>query len=109
VYNDGLIISCYLYRYFGWNIILQVSCSKKNHTILWKHPQIQYVVSVLNLQNFTQVLVMELLPTGGNLGGTKCWASVGATLAKLHTATGQRYGWAVEEYAFGDLKFSNAW
>ncbi|PTQ13166.1 aminoglycoside phosphotransferase [Sphingomonas oleivorans] len=53
-----------------------------------------------------EALVIELLPTQGALNHG--WASLGLTLATLHAATGDRYGWA-EDYAFGPLGISNGW
>ena len=49
-------------------------------------------------------LVMELLDTGGSSD----WASAGVELAKLHNATGDRYGWH-EDYAFGRVAIPNGW
>jgi fructosamine-3-kinase len=52
------------------------------------------------------VLVMEVLPSGGSLHAA--WGSLGRVLARLHTETGTRYGWA-NDYAFGSVAIANAW
>lgn len=44
------------------------------------------------------VLAIEAVPAGGRLG--RAWTSLGTTLARLHAATGERYGWSAD-YAFG--------
>ena len=52
------------------------------------------------------VLVMEALDAGGGL--SSAWASLGQVLAVLHSARGERYGWA-EDYAFGRVAIPNGW
>jgi fructosamine-3-kinase len=51
-------------------------------------------------------LVLDVLPSGGSLHGA--WSSLGATLAILHTAKGDRYGWN-GDYAFGPVAIENGW
>ncbi len=53
-----------------------------------------------------KVLVIEVLPSGGGLGGA--WNHLGSVLATLHTAHGERYGWN-EDYAFGPVAIENGW
>ena len=50
-------------------------------------------------------LVMEVLPARGR--ASRAWASLGAVLAKLHSATDPHYGWS-EDYAFGSVAILNA-
>jgi fructosamine-3-kinase len=52
------------------------------------------------------VLVLEFLPDGGDLGSA--WRDLGAVLARLHSATGPRYGWPCD-YAFGRVAIENRW
>jgi fructosamine-3-kinase len=52
------------------------------------------------------VLVLECLPGGGDPGGA--WRDLGAVLARLHGATGPRYGWHCD-YAFGQVAIENGW
>jgi fructosamine-3-kinase len=52
------------------------------------------------------VLAIEALDAGGSLSGA--WGDLGRTLATLHSARGERYGWA-EDYAFGAVAIPNAW
>jgi fructosamine-3-kinase len=53
-----------------------------------------------------KVLVIEVLPSGGGLGGA--WKHLGGILATLHTTHGERYGWP-EDYAFGPVAIENTW
>ena len=53
-----------------------------------------------------EILVIEPLPTGGQLSGA--WASLGAILATLHQSRGECYGWP-QDYAFGPVSIRNAW
>ena len=58
-----------------------------------------------------RVLVLELLSGTSGLGGDGrggAWAELGAALARLHAAGGERYGWD-QDYAFGALPIANAW
>ncbi len=50
------------------------------------------------------VLVIEALDAGGSLSGA--WASLGQVISTLHSARGERYGWA-EDYAFGRVAIPN--
>jgi fructosamine-3-kinase len=52
------------------------------------------------------LLVLELLPAGGQLSET--WASLGLVLATLHATSGARYGWP-SDYAFGPVAIENGW
>ncbi len=51
-------------------------------------------------------LVLEALPASGRV--SSAWPSLGAALARLHGATGPRYGWECG-YAFGEVAIENAW
>lgn len=51
------------------------------------------------------LLVMQALPEDGQSGPTG-WAGAGAALARLHAATGPRYGWECD-YAFGACPILN--
>jgi fructosamine-3-kinase len=51
-------------------------------------------------------LVLQALPGSSGIGGA--WASLGTALARLHQATGPRYGWS-SDYAFGPVAIENAW
>ncbi|MDX1561379.1 MAG: fructosamine kinase family protein, partial [Gammaproteobacteria bacterium] len=51
------------------------------------------------------VLVLELLPGGGNLGSA--WHDLGAVMARLHAARGDYFGWP-KDYAFGPVGIDNA-
>ena len=53
-----------------------------------------------------EALVIEVVLTGGSMDGA--WASLGSALARLHGATGERYGWR-EDYAFGSVMIENSW
>jgi len=53
-----------------------------------------------------KILVIEVLPSDGSLGGA--WPDLGAVLARLHAATGVRYGWEAD-YAFGPVAIVNRW
>jgi fructosamine-3-kinase len=53
-----------------------------------------------------EVLVLEVMPSGGSLGGA--WADLGRVAAQLHSAVGASYGWS-EDYAFGALAIPNGW
>jgi fructosamine-3-kinase len=53
-----------------------------------------------------EALVIELLPTGGDLN--KAWASLGVALTKLHAVSGAQYGWPTD-YAFGPVPIANSW
>lgn len=53
-----------------------------------------------------EALVLEELPTGGALQAA--WGDLGAALARLHAASGERYGWH-RDYAFGPVAIANAW
>jgi len=53
-----------------------------------------------------EVLVLERLPAQGALASA--WADLGVALARLHAATGDRYGWP-EDYAFGAVPIANRW
>lgn len=52
------------------------------------------------------VLVLERLPDAG--GGSGAQADLGQVVARLHAATGERYGWQ-EDYAFGPVAIENGW
>lgn len=52
------------------------------------------------------VLVIEWRPDDGDLHAS--WKSLGEALARLHAASGTRYGWG-GDYAFGRLRIDNAW
>lgn len=54
-----------------------------------------------------RVLVLEALPEGGGPDPSG-WAALGHDLARLHGATGSRYGWA-EDFAFGAVAIPNDW
>jgi fructosamine-3-kinase len=53
-----------------------------------------------------EALVMEPRPSGSSL--SEAWESLGAAVAVLHQARGDRYGWA-EDYAFGPVVIANGW
>lgn len=55
------------------------------------------------------LLVLEMLETGGSLGGPGggAWASLGAALRRLHAVTGPEYGWE-EDHRFGAVAIPNA-
>ena len=59
--------------------------------------------AVLAVSN--EALVIEQLPTGGSLN--KAWTHLGEVLARLHAATGTRYGWPAD-YAFGPVAITNS-
>lgn len=50
------------------------------------------------------ILVMSEVPGGASID----WGQVGESLAKLHSHTGNIYGWA-EDYAFGAVPIINSW
>lgn len=52
------------------------------------------------------ILVLEALPQAAGLN--RVWPELGAALATLHRAHGNRYGWA-ENYAFGAVTIDNGW
>jgi fructosamine-3-kinase len=52
------------------------------------------------------VLVIERLPCRGR--PADAWSALGEALARLHRATGTRYGWYAS-YAFGAVAIENAW
>ena len=56
------------------------------------------------------VLVLEVLPNDGGLGGA--WPDLGSVLARLHAAKKEGYGWTAD-YAFGPVaivnRASDAW
>jgi fructosamine-3-kinase len=54
----------------------------------------------------TSVLVLEELPDDGRLD--TAWGSLGTTLARLHGAEGDRFGWSAD-YAFGRVTIENGW
>ena len=53
-----------------------------------------------------KTLVLEPIEAGGRLD--RAWQDLGRQLARLHLATGPRYGWA-ENYAFGHVTIENGW
>lgn len=52
-----------------------------------------------------EALAMERLPAGGGRGAD---ADLGRAVARLHAATGERYGWE-SDYAFGGVAIGNRW
>lgn len=52
-----------------------------------------------------RALVIERLPAGG---GGDADADLGRAVARLHAATGPRYGWG-QDYAFGAVAIRNGW
>jgi fructosamine-3-kinase len=53
-----------------------------------------------------RVLAIGFVAAHGTLGDA--WADLGRCLARLHSTTGKRYGWA-DDYAFGPVAIENGW